>query len=55
VANCVVNGKQHTVTWHLDVFKSSHVDEKLNDQFVDWLKEKYGSDKIGEVKATRGY
>jgi hypothetical protein len=26
VANRIVNGKQHTVTWHVDDLKSSHVE-----------------------------
>ena len=54
VANRIVNGKQHTVTWHVDDLKSSHVDSKVNDQFLEWLKNKYASDEIGEVKVMRG-
>jgi len=53
VANRIVNGKQHTVTWHVDDLKSSHVDSKVNDQFLEWLKKKYASDEIGEVKVMR--
>jgi hypothetical protein len=52
VANKVVDGKQLTVSWHVDDLKSSHVDPKANDEFIDWVKETYG--KIGEVKVTRG-
>jgi hypothetical protein len=55
VANRTVKGKQHTVTWHVDDLKSSHVDPKVNDEFLEWLKKKYASDKIGEVKAVRGH
>ncbi|KAI2512474.1 Reverse transcriptase (RNA-dependent DNA polymerase) [Fragilaria crotonensis] len=55
VANRTVNGKQHTVTWHVDDLKSSHVDPKVNDEFLNWLKKKYASDEIGEVKAVRGH
>ena len=54
VANRMINGKQHTVTWHVDDLKSSHVDPKVNDEFLEWLKHKYASDNIGEVKAVRG-
>jgi hypothetical protein len=50
-----VNGRQHTVTWHVDDLKSSHVDPKVNDEFLEWLKKKYASDEIGEVKAVRGH
>ena len=53
--NRIVNGKHNTVTWHVDDLKSSHVDPKINDEFLDWLKRKYASDDIGEVKVTRGH
>jgi hypothetical protein len=52
VANRMVNGKQQTVLFHVDDLKSSHVDPKVNDDFLDWLNSKYGN--YGEVKATRG-
>ena len=54
VANRIVNGKQHTITWHVDDLKSSHVDKSVNDEFKEWLDMKYASDGIGEVKAVRG-
>ena len=34
VVNRMVNGKQHTVTWHVDDLKSSHVDPKVNNKFI---------------------
>jgi hypothetical protein len=37
VANRMVNGKQHTITWHEDDLKSSHVDAKVNDDLLKWL------------------
>ena len=52
VANNTVYGKQHTVRFHVDDLMSSHMDKKVNDQFLKWLNDKYG--KHGEVKATRG-
>jgi hypothetical protein len=52
VANKMVNGKQLTVSWHVDDLKSSHVKTKINDEFLQWIKDTYGS--IGEVKITRG-
>jgi hypothetical protein len=55
VANRMVNGKQHTITWHVDDVKSSHVDPRVNDEFLEWLKMMYAGDGIGEVKATRGH
>jgi hypothetical protein len=39
VANRMVNGKQHTVTWHVDNLKSSHINSKVNDKFFAWLQE----------------
>jgi hypothetical protein len=54
VANRKVNGKQHTVTWHVDDLKSSHEDSKVNDDFEAWCEYKYGSDEIGHVKVVRG-
>jgi len=54
VANRLVNGKQHTITWHVDDVKSSHQDPSVNDEFFHWLNAMYASDGIGEVKAVRG-
>jgi hypothetical protein len=54
VANIMVDGHQHTITWHVDDVKSSHVDKKMNDDFLHWLKAMYASDGIGELKVTRG-
>jgi hypothetical protein len=54
VANHIVKVKQHTVSWHVDDLKSSHVDSKVNDQFLQWLENTYASDDIGHVKAIRG-
>jgi hypothetical protein len=50
----MVNGKQQTITWHVDDLKSSHVDPKVNDDFLKWLEMTYGDPKIGQVKAIRG-
>ena len=52
VANRIVKGKQHTITWHVDDVKSSHVDPKVNDDFYEWCVKMYGE--IGEVKNVRG-
>ena len=54
VANKFINGKQHTVMWHVDDLKISHVDKKVNDRFIKWVDELYGDDEIGRVKAVRG-
>jgi len=35
--------KQHTITWHVDGIKSSHVDPKVNDKFHTWCVQKIGS------------
>jgi hypothetical protein len=54
VANRIVNGKQHTITWHVDDVKSSHLDPKINDEFQAWLGGMYGDPNIGQVKTVRG-
>ncbi len=54
VANHVAIGKQHTVSWHINDLKSIHIDSKVNDQFLQWLKKTYASGDIGHVKAIRG-
>ena len=52
VANKMVNGKQLTVSFHVDDVKISHMEPKIVDEFIQWVKKKYGQ--IGEVKAIRG-
>lgn len=54
VANRMVDGKHHTVVWHVDDLKSSHLSPKVNDEFYEWLETKYGDQQIGSVKAVRG-
>jgi hypothetical protein len=34
VANRMVNGKQHTITWHINNSKSSHVNPKVNNNIL---------------------
>ena len=55
---CVVNRNirdtQHTVVWHIDDIKLSHLDSKVNYKFLKWPTKKYGEDGIGKVKSTRG-
>jgi len=53
VCNRNVNGLQQTVRFHVDDLMSSHMDPKVNDQFLEWLNRKYGG--YGAVKATRGH
>ena len=54
VANRQVDTKQHTVSWHVDDVKSSHVNHQVNDKFYNWCESMYGSDNNGHVKVTRG-
>jgi hypothetical protein len=54
VANRIIEGKQQTITWHVDDLKSSHVSAAVNDHFHQWLESKYGDPQIGQVKAVRG-
>jgi hypothetical protein len=44
VANNIVNGKQFTVTCHIDDLKISHGEEKEVTKAIDWLKSIYGED-----------
>lgn len=37
VMNRMVNGKQHTVAWHVDDLKLRHVDPKVNIIFLELL------------------
>ena len=48
------SGKQQTVTRHVDDFKPSHVDPKVNDEFSEWCEKTNGSDDLGHVKVVRG-
>ena len=52
VVNKIINGKQMTVRFHVDDTMSSHIDSKINDEFLKWLNNKYGE--FGEVTCTRG-
>ena len=49
VANRMVNGHQHTICWHVDDIKSSHVDPAVQDEFEKWLTAKYDTEN-GVVK-----
>ena len=50
VANKMVNGEQLTVCWHVDDLKSSHIDPKVNNKFLQWNKDMFGQ--LREVKMT---
>jgi hypothetical protein len=50
----MVNGRQHTLTWHKATWSQVLPILKINDQFIAWLDAKYGSDKAGHITATWG-
>lgn len=52
VANKIVNGKQHTVGWHVDDFLMSHEDADVNSQLIEWFQNKYG--RISPLTVHRG-
>ena len=52
VVNKMISNKQHTLRFHVDDVMASHVDKKVNDDFLDWANKEYGE--IGKVKASRG-
>jgi hypothetical protein len=42
VANKMINGKQFTLTWHVEYIKMSHDDHKEVTRVIEWLKGIYG-------------
>ena len=52
VANKIIQSKQHIVQFHVDDLDSSHVNNKVKDEFYIWLNKMYGAH--GEVTVTRG-
>ena len=54
VANKMIKDHQHTITWHVDDVKSSHVDPEVNNEFYKWCESKYGEDNIGHVELVKG-
>ena len=52
VCNRIVNGAQQTLRYHVDDLMSSHIDPKVNDDFLKWLNKMCGD--LSECKATRG-
>ena len=52
VANRVVDGSQQTVRYHVDDLLSSHINKKVNDNFLTWLQKTFG--KYKPVTSKRG-
>jgi hypothetical protein len=52
VMNKVVDGKQLTVTWHVNDFKVSHASPRVVDNFINELEQQYGK-KIATIKVAR--
>ena len=42
VANKIINGKQCTITWHVDNLKISHVEQAIVDEIIYDLEKNYG-------------
>ena len=38
----MIGGNQFTITWHVDDLKLSHVDKKVVDKMIMWMKGLYG-------------
>ncbi len=56
VANRQVAGKQQTICWHVDDCKLSHILTKVNDDFIQILRDKYESifeDGSGKMTVSR--
>ena len=54
VANKIINGKQMTLVWHVDDMKISHEDPQEVTIQIEYLRKRYASDGIGEMKVSRG-
>ena len=39
----MIGGKQFTTTWNVDNLQLSHVDKKVVDQMIEWMKGLYGN------------
>ena len=52
VVNKMVNGEQLSVCWHVDDLMSSHIDPKVNNEFLQWIKNTFRQ--LREVKMTQG-
>ena len=50
VANKMVNSEQLTICWHMDDHKSSHINPKVNDEFLQWIKDTFRQ--LNKVKTT---
>jgi hypothetical protein len=53
----MVKEQQKTILWHVDDCFISHLDEKVNDKFIDELREEYESifeDGSGKMKVSKG-
>ena len=48
MVNKMVNSEQLAVCWHVDDLKSSHIDPKVNDEFLQWIEDMFGQ--LSEVK-----
>ena len=48
----MVNSQQLTVCWHVDDLKSSHINPKVNNKFLQWIKDMFRQ--LREVKMTYG-
>ena len=38
--------------WHVDDLMASHIDPKVNNNFIKWVQSKYEDGQIGKVKVT---
>ena len=52
VVNKMVNSEQLTIWWYVDDLKSSHINPKVNDKFLQWIRDMFGQ--LREVKMTQG-
>ena len=41
VANKMVNGKQLTISWHVNDMKASHMEPRVLNEILQWIKDTY--------------
>jgi len=51
VANKMIDGKQHSIRFHVEDIMASHFSSLVNNEFADWLNSMYGH--YGKAKQTR--
>ena len=49
ITNKIVNNNQMTVLWHINNLKTSHIEKKMLEKCVEFLRTIYNNNKIGKI------